>query len=254
MTDETYTNPRLAALYDPFHDDRSDLDVYLGIARESKARQILDVGCGTGTLALLLAGRGFTVTGVDPAPASLDVARGKSGAQKVRWLHGDATALPELQVDLAVMTGNVAQAIVAPETWEGTLRGVRKALVPGGWFVFETRDPAWRAWEEWTPRASRRSLTVPGTGEVETWYEVTDVSWPLVTFRTVIVLKDSGEELRPLSTLRFRERDEVTDALTSHGFTVEEVRDAPDRPGKEFVFLARAGEQAREVVRPRRRS
>lgn len=148
MTDEAYTHPRLAAFYDPLHSDRPDLDVYAGIARELGARRILDVGCGTGTLALLLAEQGFGVTGVDPAGASLDLARAKPGADRVRWLHGDATGLPGLSVDLAVMTGNAAQAVVDERVWAATLRGVREALRPGGRFVFETRDPARRAWEE----------------------------------------------------------------------------------------------------------
>lgn len=72
---------------------------------------MLDLGCGTGTFALILARRGVEVVAVDPARASLDVARAKPGADRVRWVHGDATAVPtELRgrVDLAVMTGNVA--------------------------------------------------------------------------------------------------------------------------------------------------
>ena len=69
----------------------------------------------------MLAGRGLSVTGVDPANASLDVARAKTGAERVRWIHGDATTLPRLEADLAVMTGNVAQAIVAPSDWDATL-------------------------------------------------------------------------------------------------------------------------------------
>ncbi|MET8979525.1 class I SAM-dependent methyltransferase [Streptomyces sp. NPDC004539] len=246
MTDEQYTDPRLAALYDPLELDRPDLDAYLAVAEELRAHQILDVGCGTGTLALLLARRGHSVTGVDPAGASLDVARAKSGADQVRWLHGDATGLPDLAVDLALMTGNAAQAVVDEDLWADTLRGVRAALRPGGWFVFETRDPARRAWEEWTPEESRRTVRVPGTGEVETWFEVTGVRWPLVTFRTGYVLAATGETLFSESTLRFRERDEVAATLTASGFTVEEVRGAPDRPGKEFVFFARA----RAVVSP----
>ncbi|MHC5902989.1 class I SAM-dependent methyltransferase [Streptomyces sp. S6] len=246
MTDEQYTNPRLAALYDPLERDRPDLDVYRDIARELRAHQILDVGCGTGTLALLLAWQGHSVTGVDPAGASLDIARAKPGADEVRWLHGDATDLPALNADLAVMTGNAAQAVVDEDLWADTLRGVRAALRPGGWFVFETRDPARRAWEEWTRESSRRTVHVPGTGPVDTWHEVTRVRWPLVTFRTVYVLTATGERLLSESTLRFREQDEVTAALTASGFDVEEVRGAPDRPGKEFVFFARA----REVVPP----
>jgi lincosamide nucleotidyltransferase A/C/D/E len=63
----------------------------------------------------MLSDRGVDVVGLDPAGASLDVARGKPGAERVRWVHGDATALPgdlDGMVDLAVMTANVAQAIV----------------------------------------------------------------------------------------------------------------------------------------------
>jgi hypothetical protein len=36
----------------------------------------------------------------------------------------------------------------------------------------------------------------------------------------------------------------VEEALTRHGYVVDEVRDAPDRPGREFVFLARRPERA----------
>ena len=56
----------------------------------------MDAGCGTGTFALLLAGRGLDVIGVDPARASLDVARAKPEAERVSWIRGDATSLPPL--------------------------------------------------------------------------------------------------------------------------------------------------------------
>lgn len=242
MADELFENPRLAVLYDAMNADRGDLDVYADVAGELKARQVLDVGCGTGTFALLLAGRGLRVTGVDPAAASLDVARSKPGSERVRWIHGDATTLPELRVDLATMTGNVAQAIAEPEAWEGTLRGIHAALRPGGHLVFETRDPARRAWEEWHRPATRHTVTVEGVGDVEIWMDVTDVSWPLVSFHSTVVLTTTGETLTSDSTLRFRERDEVTASLTAHGYTVDEIREAPDRPGKELVFFARRPE------------
>ena len=114
MPDAIFEHPRLIAIYDLLDPDRSDLDVYATIADELGARRVLDVGCGTGTFALLLADHGRKVTGVDPAAGSLGVARAKPGAERVRWIHGDATALPPMQADLATMTGNVVQAICRP--------------------------------------------------------------------------------------------------------------------------------------------
>ena len=44
--------------------------------------------------------------------------------------------------------------------------------------------------------------------------------------------------IRSDSTLRFRERPEIEEALARSGFELQEVRDAPDRPNKELVFIA----------------
>jgi SAM-dependent methyltransferase len=241
MADAIFEDPRLAAMYDELDPDRSDLDVYSAIADELDARSVLDVGCGTGTFALLLADAGLDVTGVDPSKASLDVARRKPGAERVRWIHGDATALPPLKVDLATMTANVAQAIVDESVWDGTLRGVHDALRPGGHLVFETRDPAYEAWQGWTRDASYDVTEIDGVGPVENWADLTLVELPLVTFRWTFVFPD-GEVLTSDSTLRFRERDEIQAALEAHGYVVDDIRGAPDRPGREFVFFARRQE------------
>ena len=237
MPDAIFAHPRLAALYDELDPDRSDLDVYAAIVEELGARSLFDVGCGTGSFALILAARGMEVIGVDPARASLDVARAKAGAEHVRWIHGDASTLPPLSVDLATMTGNVAQAIVEESDWDATLRGIHDALRPGGHLVFETRDPAREGWREWHDD-SHELEEIDGVGCVEHWGELTDVSLPLVTFRWTLVFPD-GEVLVSDSTLQFREREEVEARLHEHGYAVEEVRDAPDRPGRELVFVAR---------------
>jgi hypothetical protein len=140
---------------------------------------------------------------------------------------------------MAIMTGNVAQAIADPQVWDQTLRGVHDMLRPGGRLVFESRDPANRAWREWNRVASERTTEIPQTGAVQSWVEVTDVDGPLVTFRSTWVFAADGAVLTSDSTLRFREREEIEADLVAHGYSVDEVRDAPDRPAREFVFIAR---------------
>jgi SAM-dependent methyltransferase len=237
MPDAIFANPRLAAIYDGLELDRRDLDVYVAMAAELGASSVLDVGCGTGTLACLLAGQGLDVIGVDPAAASLAVAQAKAGADAVRWLHGDATALPALQVDLATMTGNVAQVFTTDEQWSATLRGIAAALRPGGRLVFETRDPARQAWLGWTREQSFIRKEIDGAGVVQSWHELTEVTGELVSFRSVTVFEADDTVLLSDSTLRFRGRDEIAASLAAHGYRVDQVRDAPDRPGLEFVFI-----------------
>jgi SAM-dependent methyltransferase len=241
MPDAVFANERLAAIYDPLDPDRRDLDAYLAMAAEFGVRSVLDVGCGTGTFACLLAARGIEVTGVDPAAASLDVARRKAGADKVRWILGDATKLPPLQADLATMTGNVAQVFTTDEDWDLTLQAIGAALRPGGRLVFETRDPARQAWRRWNRDETWRRVQIAGVGPVEHWIDVLDV-WDQEGHFVKFVMTygfDDGAVLTSESTLRFRRRDELDSSLRRAGFMVDEVRDAPDRAGLEWVYVAR---------------
>jgi SAM-dependent methyltransferase len=239
MADAIFTEPRLAAIYDALDGDRTDLDLYVELVDEVEGRSVLDLGCGTGSLACQLASRGIEVVGVDPAAASLAMARRKPHAERVRWHEGDATTLPPSQVDVATMTGNVAQVFLDDAEWQAALRALQGALRPGGTLLFEVRDPARHAWREWTRDQSYRQLVVPGSGAIETWVEVTDLRPPFVSFLWTFVFGDDGATLTSASTLRFRSRDEITASVERAGFQVVTVRDAPDRPGLEFVFHCR---------------
>ncbi len=194
VPDALFTDPRLAAIYDVLDDDRSDLSHYLRILDELGARSVLDVGCGTGSLPVLLAQRGLEVVGLDPAAASLEVARRKVGADRVRWVLGDASALPALQVDAVTMTGNVAQVFLDDLEWRSVLEVSFTSLRPGGALVFETRRPQALAWQSWTPEATRRRIQLPGD-VVETWHELLAEDGPLVTFRAWFRFERAGETL-----------------------------------------------------------
>ena len=237
--DQIFAEPRLAAIYDTLDSDRTDLVHYLNLVDELEAVTILDIGCGTGVFACMLAAHGKDVTALDPAAASLAVARRKPHAQQVRWLEGDAGAAPALGVDLVTMTGNVAQVFLTDTDWTEALESIHAALRPGGYFVFEARDPARRAWENWNRGATERTVTEPDGGTVRTWVELIAAEAPLVSFRHLFQFESEKATLKSRSTLCFRTRDELLETLRDTGFAVVEVRDAPDRPGLEWVFIAR---------------
>lgn len=246
MPANEFDHPFVASTYDTVEGSREDLDLYASIADEMGARSVLDVGCGTGALAVRLAAEGRAVTGVDPAGEMLEVARGKPHAEKVHWIHGtavDAVPVAEapeargLPAELAVMTGNVAQVFTRDEDWLATLRAVHACLVPGGHLVFETRIPERRSWEDWAQQRESR-WHAPGVGEVREVFEVSEVDLPLVSFRSDSHLPD-GTVVPSTSTLIFRSREEIARTLAEAGFEFLGTRDAPDRPGWEWVVIAR---------------
>ena len=200
---------------------------------------MVDVGCGTGSLAVLLAADGLAVTGVDPARASLDVARGKAHAEVVTWVHGTAADLPPLATDTAVMHGNVAQVCVTDEAWTAALRGIRGAMRRGGVLVFESRQPERRAWGRWEAETGGALHEVPGIGEVRQRPTGFEVALPLVTFSAEFVFAD-GRALTSTSLLRWRDEPALRPTPAAAGFAVAEARAAPARPRRECVVLARA--------------
>ncbi len=238
MPDAIFADPRLAAIYDWMENERPDLEAYVALAGEFRAKSVLDVGCGTGTLCVSLARLGLDVVGVDPAEASIEVARVKLGAQSVSWICGEVRQLPPMQVDLVLMTANVAQVFLSDDEWSATIETIHSKIKPGGRFVFEARNPGRQAWLGWNREQTESSVTVPGVGEVTGWCELLTVAEPFVAFRWTYKFSDTNELLTSDSTLRFRSQAEIESSLVANGFVVDEIRDAPVRPGLEFVFVA----------------
>jgi SAM-dependent methyltransferase len=98
-------------------------------------RSVLDAGCGTGRVAVELARRGATVTGVDLDPTMLAVARSKPGP--IEWIEADL-ADPDLDLgrryDVVVAAGNV-MIFLTPGTEGRTVTTMARHLVPGGLLV-----------------------------------------------------------------------------------------------------------------------
>ncbi|MFI7414218.1 class I SAM-dependent methyltransferase [Streptomyces sp. NPDC049627] len=100
---------------------------------------ILDLGCGTGSLSLLASEQGHRVTGVDRSPAMVGLARAKLAGRDAAFLVGDAAVPPvgEERFDV-VLVRHVLWVLPDPERvlrhWVGLLRpGGRLVLVEGVW-------------------------------------------------------------------------------------------------------------------------
>ncbi|MEO3975280.1 class I SAM-dependent methyltransferase [Streptomyces sp. CAU 1734] len=223
-----FSDHRLAVAYDAECRWARDDDFFLSVVSETPGARVLDLGCGTGRLALGMAAAGHTVTGVDPDRAALAAARAKPGAERVTWVAGTASVLPDASFDVAVMTSHVAQYFTGDDDWAETLADLRRALVPGGRIAFDSRDPRARGWERWNPIDSRRRIELPDGCVVTRWFEVTSVRDGSVGFTSHIGYP-SGEVLSSPAVLRFRTGDELRASLLSAGFTVERMYGGWDR-------------------------
>ena len=170
-----------------------------------------------------LALAGYEVIGVDPAPAMVDVARTKPGADRVRWVVGGAEAIGTPDADLAIMTGHVAQFFVADDDWSTALAHLHAALRPGGRLVFESRNPDAREWETWD---SARHTTVhdPHAGPIETWTRVDGVRDDVVTLHARLPVHAHRRRARRAERAPLPLRVRAARAsLAAAGFEVETV-------------------------------
>jgi ubiquinone/menaquinone biosynthesis C-methylase UbiE len=242
-----FEDPRLVEVYDAEFVWGWEDDLFMSVLAERSARRVVDLGCGTGRLAIAMAEAGHEVTGIEPARASLDAARRKVGAERVRWVDGGAGCLPVKAFDAALMTSHVAQFMVDEGEWHDALRALRRSLDRGGRLIFDSRDPADERWTEWNPVDSRRTVVLPSGEAVEAWAEVTDETDRVVTFTQHYLFAD-GQERTSESAMRFRSQREIRSSLEVAGFDVDRIYGGWSR---EPVGLSDDGELiVAAVVRP----
>jgi SAM-dependent methyltransferase len=105
----------------------------LGTWLPERPADVLDLGCGTGSLSLLAAEQGHRVTGVDASPAMVERARAKLAGRDAVVLRGQAAAPPvgEQRFDV-VLVRHVLWTLPRPDR---VLRHWRDLLRPRGRFV-----------------------------------------------------------------------------------------------------------------------
>ena len=219
MVDRLFSEPILAELYDAFCAGREDFGFYLPLVMSAKS--VLDVGCGTGELLRLARKAGHTgrLCGLDPAEAMLAQARQRPD---VEWVLGDLSAVDwRGEFDLVVMTGHAFQVLVEDEQLRESLASIRRALTQNGRFVFETRNPLARGWEEWVPENavefSQGGSVVRMAHQVEK-----PIAGDVVSFTTTFTCSDWDRPQISRSTLRFLDADTLAEFLGGAGLAIVE--------------------------------
>jgi SAM-dependent methyltransferase len=241
-----FNDPRLAPIYDLECPLSHKSTFFLDFVKEKPASRVLDLGCGTGQLTLAMAAAGHTVTGVDPAAASLAIARTKPGAGRVKWIDGTSSAIPDGPYDTATMTSHVAQFLATDDEWANALGHLRSALVDDGRIVFDSRDPRARGWERWNPAETRHRRLLPDGSTVEIWAEITSVRDGVVALAGHYVFAD-GDERLSTATMRFRTEEEIRSSLAAAGFAIDHIfggwnREPIGAPDGELLVVAHAKE------------
>lgn len=142
--DGTYS--KFATVYDALMED-IPYDDYVDIlslaAHTLQGKDILDVGCGTGTLSRKLAMRGSHVTAIDLSSDMLDIAREQAIKESVQieFLEQSMDCLQlNKQFDLAVIAIDSLNYIVEKEAVMATFHNIYKALKQGGTLIFDVHS------------------------------------------------------------------------------------------------------------------
>lgn len=142
--DSTY-GERFADVYDDWYGDLTDTDACVDLLeRLAGGGAVLELGVGTGRLAVPLAQRGLAVTGVDTSSAMLARLAEKPGGDRVTALLGsmvDPPVGPDARFSVAVVAYNTLFNLTGPGEQERCLAAVARLLAPGGTLVVEAFVP-----------------------------------------------------------------------------------------------------------------
>lgn len=134
-----------AAFYDAIHGEGGDdLDFWLPFAAEHGG-PLLEVGAGTGRIALPLARAGHAVTALDPSPAMLALARSRAAAEGLvlTFLDGalPSADLPPAAFATVIFPNDVFLACAAPGEQAAALRVAAATLAPHGRLAIDVAGP-----------------------------------------------------------------------------------------------------------------
>jgi SAM-dependent methyltransferase len=220
MDDPLYRDPALAQFYDAANGWGADFDYCMALA--AGAASVLDLGCGTGELAAALRPN-RRVTGVDPAAAMLAIARQRPGGRDVTWVEADARSVRlSERFDLVLLTGHAFQVFLTSDDQRAALSTIAAHLAPNGRFIFDSRNPALRTWENRNRHNTRHRLEHPQLGTIEAWNEPSyDDDTNVLTYENGYRVLATGRTFSASAQIRYTPQEELAEMIEAAGLVVE---------------------------------
>lgn len=222
-----------AEVYDLFYGDfADDLEMYRGFA-ERAGSPILEIGSGTGRVALALAEADHDVTGLEPSAAMRALAQRKADraqlSDRARFLPGD---MRRFQIDrrfgLIIAPLNTFLHNLTVDDQLATLRSIKQHLRPGGLLVLDcfNPDPA-HAFDDHALTLQRAQID-PASGAAAVLYVARTVDWAAQRQENIYLAERPAgagglQRLALAAQFRFIFRHELQLLLKLGGFDLKEV-------------------------------
>ncbi|KMJ60037.1 SAM-dependent methyltransferase [Bacillus sp. LL01] len=212
-------------VYDQINRWGKDDEFFLALLKKANVKIIADLGCGTGRLTSHFAKANYQILAVDPNEEAIEYAINKECPGDVTWIVGDSSSLQSNAFDAVIMTANVAQVFLTDKSWQRVMEDVYRALKPGGHFIFDSRNPLAREWEQWEKDLTPDFATNQENGEpLEIWTEYEGVVEDVYTFyETVKNARTDEVMIQEKMQLRFRTQEEIHGSLQQAGFSEIEI-------------------------------
>jgi SAM-dependent methyltransferase len=216
-----------ADVYDDWYPDVGDPEVTAdAIAELAAGGPVLELGVGSGRLAVPLTSRGVEVWGLDASQAMLDRLAGRSGGAAVHAVLGDMADPVEAMAGAgappaftaAVAAFNTFFLLASEDAQRRCLAGVAALLAPGGRLAIEAYVPA-------DPPADAETVLEPRRVELDRVVFTISTHLPMeqVVHGQHVELRESGVRLRPWS-LRYATPDQLDAMAADAGFELVERR------------------------------
>lgn len=255
MSEDPYAS--IADIYDfSYEDFTQDIDFYSNLAR-SVDGPLLELGVGSGRVAIPLAAAGYEMVGVDTSASMLEQARRRleaigsvKGSLELR--PGEMTSFDlGRKFAMVFVAANTFQHLLTTEDQLACLQQVRQHLQPDGIFAMSVRSPATVSWDDssdWAPLLLHWVRTDPATGD-QIMKMVAEQPDPARMVRRLTyvydrVAKDGTVKRSVFETdLRHSTQAELTLLLQQAGMRVTHVYGdydlTPAGMGDDLIFVAR---------------